>query len=55
MSTPLVGSTGGAGDSFLPATGFGPGSIIIALIGGVLTLTGAIARRLARAPVKAAG
>ena len=37
MSTSL-GSAGGAGDSFLPATGFGPGSIIIALIGGVLTL-----------------
>jgi hypothetical protein len=49
MSTPLVGSTGGAGDSFLPATGFGPGSIIIAIIGGVLTLSGVIARRLGRA------
>ena len=49
MSTPLVGSTGGAGDSFLPATGFGPGSTIIAIIGGVLTLGGVIARRLGRA------
>ena len=49
MSTPLVGSTGGAGDSFLPATGFGPGSILIAVIGGVLTLGGVILRRLARA------
>ena len=52
MSSPLIGSTGGAGDSFLPATGFGPGSIIIALIGGILTLTGAIARRLGRPAVK---
>jgi hypothetical protein len=48
MSTPLVGSGAGASDAFLPATGFGPGSIIIAIVGGVLTLSGFVARRLAR-------
>ena len=50
MSTSL-GSAGSAGESFLPATGFGPGSILIALIGGALTLSGMIARRLGRRPV----
>lgn len=53
MGTPLVGSAGGA-DSFLPATGFGPGSIIIAVIGGALTLSGVIARHLGRRTVKPA-
>ena len=41
------------GDGALPATGFGPGTIIIAVIGGVLTLCGAILRRLGRRPVAA--
>ena len=54
MATPLVGSAGGSADSFLPATGFGPGSAIIAIIGGVLTLVGALARRLGRRPAAAA-
>lgn len=51
MATSL-GSTGAGGtaDGFLPATGFGPGSVIIAIIGGVLTLCGAIARRGSRRP-----
>ncbi len=47
MSTSLGGSTGSAGDSFLPATGFGPGSLLVAVLGGVLTLCGVIARRVA--------
>ncbi len=51
MATPQIGSAGVGGDSFLPATGFGPGSIIIAIIGGVLTLSGLIARRLGRRAV----
>jgi len=62
MSTALGNTTGttgggvlgtgglGTGDGFLAATGFGPGSIIIALIGGTLTLSGAIMRRLAHHP-----
>ena len=51
MASPLVGSAGGsASESFLPVTGFGPGSILIALVGGVLTLGGAIARRVSRPP-----
>lgn len=45
MSTSLVGSAGGAADGFLPATGFGPGSILIAVVGGVLTFCGALMRR----------
>jgi hypothetical protein len=49
MATPLAGNSGGsASDSFLPMTGFGPGSIIIAVVGGVLTLCGAIAQRVSR-------
>jgi len=40
----------GGVDGFLPATGFGPGSIIIALIGGVLTFSGAMMRRFSRRP-----
>jgi LPXTG-motif cell wall-anchored protein len=34
----------------LPATGFGPGTIIIAAVGAVLTLFGAIMRRVSRRP-----
>ena len=41
------------GDGALPATGFGPGTILVAVIGGVLTLCGAIMRRLVRRPVAA--
>jgi hypothetical protein len=41
------------GDGALPATGFGPGTILVAVIGGVLTLGGAIMRRLSRRPVAA--
>ena len=41
------------GDGALPATGFGPGTIIIAVVGGVLTLGGAIMRRLGRRPAAA--
>lgn len=51
MATSLVSSAGGTGDGFLPATGFGPGSFIIAAIGGVLTLCGAVARRFGRQPI----
>jgi hypothetical protein len=32
----------------LPVTGFGPGTILVAVIGGVLTLSGVIMRRLGR-------
>jgi hypothetical protein len=38
------------GDGTLPATGFGPGTILVAVIGGVLTMFGAIMRRLGRRP-----
>jgi hypothetical protein len=38
------------GEGTLPVTGFGPGSLIVAVIGGVLTLCGAIMRRLSRRP-----
>jgi hypothetical protein len=38
------------GDGMLPVTGFGPGSLVIAVIGGALTLFGAIMRRLSRTP-----
>lgn len=41
---------GGVGETALAATGFGPGTIVIALIGGVLTLVGAIMHRLGRRP-----
>jgi hypothetical protein len=54
MATPLVGSGGGSADSFLPSTGFGPGSLIIALIGGAPSVVGVIARRLGRRPSPAA-
>jgi hypothetical protein len=50
MSTSLTTSSGAGGDGFLPVTGFGPGSILIALIGGALTLFGSIMRRIARRP-----
>jgi hypothetical protein len=45
MSTTLS-----SGEGTLPATGFGPGTIVVAIIGGVLTLFGAIMRRLGRRP-----
>lgn len=54
----VSGFTGGVGDGFaggdglLPMTGFGPGSIIVALIGGALTLCGAIVHRLGRRPTQ---
>ena len=41
------------GEGMLPVTGFGPGSLLIAIIGGVLTLGGVIMRRLSRRPVAA--
>ena len=50
MSTPLADVAAAAGDSLLPATGFGPATIIIALIGAVLTASAALARRLSRRP-----
>ena len=64
MSTPLVGSSpspmgdgfvaapigGGDGVGLLPLTGFGPGTLIIAVIGGLLTLVGALMRKLSRRP-----
>jgi len=37
----------------LPATGFGPGTLLVAVIGGALTLGGAIMRRLSRRPAAA--
>jgi hypothetical protein len=36
------------GDATVPATGFGPGTILVAAVGGVLTLFGAIRRRFGR-------
>ena len=36
------------GGGMLPATGFGPGTILVAVIGGALTLGGVIMRRLGR-------
>jgi hypothetical protein len=51
-----IGPSGGVlgeglgGDGMLPATGFGPGSIVIALIGGILTFIGTITHRLGRRP-----
>jgi hypothetical protein len=44
MSTNLSPDGGG----MLPATGFGPGTILVAVIGGALTLGGVIMRRLGR-------
>jgi len=45
-----VGDGFAGGDGLLPMTGFGPGSILIALIGGVLTVSGAIIGRFGRRP-----
>ena len=65
MSTPIVGSSPiaigdgfvaapfagvGGSDGLLPLTGFGPGTLIIAVIGGLLTLAGALMRKLSRRP-----
>ena len=61
MSTPIVGSSPSplgdsfmaapiGGDGLLPLTGFGPGTVIIAVIGGLLTLAGAMMRKLSRRP-----
>lgn len=50
MTTPLVGSPGGSSDSLLPVTGFGPGTIVIAAIGGALTLAGVIMRHVGHRP-----
>ena len=47
-----VGDGFAGGDGFLPMTGFGPGSILIALIGGVLTVSGAIIGRFGRRPTR---
>ncbi len=47
-----VGDSFAGGDGFLPMTGFGPGSILIALIGGVLTVSGAIIGRFGRRPTQ---
>ena len=70
MSTPIVGSSpsamgdgfmaapiGGGGDGvgLLPLTGFGPGTLIIAVIGGLLTLAGAVMRKLSRRPAPVQG
>jgi hypothetical protein len=49
MSTNLSPDGGG----MLPVTGFGPGTILVAVIGGVLTLSGVIMRRLGRHTVSA--
>jgi hypothetical protein len=38
------------GEGTLPVTGFGPGSLVVAVLGGVLTLFGAIMRRISRRP-----
>jgi hypothetical protein len=37
-----------SGEGMLPVTGFGPGSIVVAGIGGFLTLFEALRRRLRR-------
>jgi hypothetical protein len=50
MSTNLSPDGGG----MLPATGFGPGTILVAVIGGALTLGGVIIRRLSRRPAATA-
>jgi hypothetical protein len=36
------------GDGTVLATGFGPGTILVGLVGGVLSLFGAIKRRLGK-------
>jgi hypothetical protein len=36
------------GEGMLPVTGFGPGSLLVAIVGGVLTLGGAIMRKISR-------
>jgi hypothetical protein len=41
------------GGGMLPVTGFGPGTILVAVIGGVLTLVGAIMRRASRRSIAA--
>jgi hypothetical protein len=38
------------GEGMLPVTGFGPGSLLVAIVGGVLTLAGAIMRKISRRP-----
>jgi hypothetical protein len=38
------------GEGMVPVTGFGPGSLLVAGVGGVLTLCGAIRRRVGRRP-----
>ena len=38
------------GEGMLPVTGFGPGSLLVAVVGGVLTLFGAVMRRIGRRP-----
>jgi hypothetical protein len=38
------------GEGMLPVTGFGPGSLIVAIVGGVLTLCGVIMRKISRRP-----
>jgi hypothetical protein len=41
------------GDGALPATGFGPGTILVGIVGGALSLFGAIKRRFGRSPAMA--
>jgi hypothetical protein len=38
------------GEGMLPVTGFGPGSLLVAVVGGVLTLFGTVMRRISRRP-----
>jgi hypothetical protein len=38
------------GEGMLPVTGFGPGTVLVAIIGGVLTLGGVIMRKISRRP-----
>jgi hypothetical protein len=45
-----VATTLSPGDATVPAAGFGPGTILVAAVGGVLTLFGAIMRRISRRP-----
>jgi len=42
---------GMGGDGWLPATGFGPGSILVAGLGGLLTFCGWVMRRAGRRKV----
>lgn len=53
MAAPIGGGDGGLG--LLPLTGFGPGTLIIAVIGGLLTLAGAVMRKLSRRPASVQG